>query len=392
MTTDVVVLGSGPAARSASAALAHLGLDSVRLDTDPAVHAPSADEGTQGVAWAAFDEGDRFSVLAVREDKAFEVSARVVLCSEHASPNPIAVPGWESAGVVIEGHPATCDTIHAGRRVLVVGRGKGTLALAERMSSTGSEVVGIDLTDAEFHDERISALRGSGAKVRFGRRLIRIVGDGRVTGAVVADEGSQGVEGDLVEVDSVVLAFGLRSRPRFPCMLGCRVSFDETRGCWHVAQQRYRTSVDRVFVTGPSAGLADEQEYGVEAAQAVAASLGHRGVAEVAVTEELAGVSRLGICRTGAFVSDDSETCVCPCNSVSVRDLESGAAMSGGDMGAIRRLTGGGMGPCQGTLCEGLIQAVVARSLGVHESTLGPPRARPPAFPITLSLIRGVEV
>lgn len=76
---------------------------------------------------------------------------------------------------------------------------------------------------------------------------------------------------------------------------------------------------------------------------------------------------------------------VCPCEDVTLADIEECIALGYSDLEECKRYTGFGTGPCQGKQC--LLH--VARLCGQHTGQARPFTARPPVVPVPLGLFAG---
>ena len=57
------------------------------------------------------------------------------------------------------------------------------------------------------------------------------------------------------------------------------------------------------------------------------------------------------------------------------------------DMSDVRRLTGAGMGICQGTYCGDLVRKTIAEATGINPARLRPARVREPIIPVPLGVL-----
>lgn len=86
----------------------------------------------------------------------------------------------------------------------------------------------------------------------------------------------------------------------------------------------------------------------------------------------------------------DDRALVCPCMDVTVAEVR--ALLRGGEshVEVIKRLTGCGMGPCQGVPCWDLLAAALAAITGWPESAVGHPSYRAPRGALTLGQAAGL--
>lgn len=83
---------------------------------------------------------------------------------------------------------------------------------------------------------------------------------------------------------------------------------------------------------------------------------------------------------------------VCPCEDVTLHDLEDAAARGMTEIETIKRYTGLGTGPCQGRQCLVPASEFIAALPGRPARALQPFTPRPPHFPIALSQLAGMEL
>ena len=83
----------------------------------------------------------------------------------------------------------------------------------------------------------------------------------------------------------------------------------------------------------------------------------------------------------------DSDLTVCRCTGVAAGVVRDVVALGMKDMSDVRRLTGAGMGICQGAYCHELVRQVIAEAAGIDPSLLHPARVREPIVPVPLSIL-----
>ena len=89
----------------------------------------------------------------------------------------------------------------------------------------------------------------------------------------------------------------------------------------------------------------------------------------------------------GEFIPQpDDDVIVCRCEEVTKGEIRRAVHDGMRDLSEIRRYLRTGMGLCQGLTCGKLVQAIVARELGVRPNELESNTARPPARPIEMSV------
>ena len=87
----------------------------------------------------------------------------------------------------------------------------------------------------------------------------------------------------------------------------------------------------------------------------------------------------------------DDRALVCPCMDVTVAEVR--ALVTGGidHVEEIKRLTGCGMGPCQGVPCWDLLAAALGEITGRPAEDFGHPTYRPPRAGLTMAQAAGLH-
>jgi len=209
-----------------------------------------------------------------------------------------------------------------------------------------------------------------------------------------------------VEVDTLVVGFGLTPSVELTRLLGCAHAFDPLRGGWlPVRSPALETSAPGVFAAGDGTGVGGVELAQIEgrlAGLGAALRLGRAkpGQAEARRRSLAARLGRLDRFRAGlerVFAPPASyldllteDTLVCRCEDVAYGELIARlgdyAARTGAATGmlGLKAATRTGMGRCQGRNCLTTLAAIVARAQGVAVDRLTWPRVRPPARPIRL--------
>ncbi|GAA1773192.1 FAD-dependent oxidoreductase [Agromyces lapidis] len=328
---------------------------------------------------------------ARREAVVVEADALVIATGAHDLALPI--PGWTLPGVTTAGAAqalAKRDGVSVGRRTLVAGAGPFLLPVAQSLALVGSTVVGV------HEASRIGALAGgwlpkpwqllgksaelaqyAGALARhripyrIGSGVVRVLGDERVEGAVVAQLDADwrprpGTE-RVIECDAVALGHGFTPRLEAAVMLGCEVTGDR-RGRFVVVDDGQRTTQPRVFAAGEVTGIG-----GADAALAEGAIAGYRAAGLAQDDERLHAALRVrdrmrrfarrletahGI-RPGWTAWLDDDTIICRCEAVAKRAIVERAEVP---LRAMRLATRAGLGPCQARTCGRAVEAIVAEA------------------------------
>jgi NADPH-dependent 2,4-dienoyl-CoA reductase/sulfur reductase-like enzyme len=351
------------------------------------------------------------------------VQARALVLAPGAYDRPAAIPGWTLPGVVTAGGVTAlvkAQRVLPGRRVLVAGTGPLLLAAAAALARGGARVVGI--VEAAPRRALLGLLRRPGilgqalevgaalwrTPVRGREGLVRIEGTEGVERAVVArlDPAWRPLAGTerALDVDTVVLGYGLVPSPELAELAGCALAYEPARGGWVPAvdpESLMAASAPGVFVAGDGAGIggADWAEAeGRLAGLGAAHHAGRIGWAEASARaapawralRRLAAFRRaLGALlapRPGLFELATDDTIVCRCEEVSASEVRAAIEEGARHVTEVRAVTRAGMGLCQGRLCVPTVSGLLARWGGVSPETAGrlPPRlpARPVSVPV----------
>src|SRR5262245_23026566 len=244
----------------------------------------------------------------------------------------------------------------------------------------------------------------AGIPLRRGARIIEAHGGDAVTEAIVGPIDRAGrVDRSRVraiDVDTIVVGFGLTPATELTRLLGCAHEWQPARGGWIPSRSGdLETSAPGVFAAGDGAGIGGAEAAMVEgrlAALAVAARLGRctRAEAEASARRLRVRLARLSYFRRAIealhtppqdFLSLlTPETIVCRCEEVTAAQLRDGMSRGFTSMNALKGATRVGMGICQGRNCLRTLADLLARDGRCGPADLSHPRARPPARPVRL--------
>jgi NADPH-dependent 2,4-dienoyl-CoA reductase/sulfur reductase-like enzyme len=461
---DLAVVGAGPAGLAAAREAADHGLSVVVLDDNArpggqyfrqppetfrrrtssslAEHWARADEllralDRPGVVYlpnaVVWDAPEPLTLAYAAGADSGRVRAGCVVVAAGAYDRPVAFPGWTLPGVVTAGGVQNLikgQCVVPGSRAAVVGNGPLLLVVAANLLRAGVRVAAV-AEAAPVHRRawaqaarlaaapsilrlgascRAALLRAR-APYRTGETVVAAEGDGEVRAVTLAPIDPAGwidrARARQIEVDTLVVGFGLTPSVELTRLLGCAHAFDPLRGGWlPVRSPALETSAPGVFAAGDGTGIGGvvlAQIEGQLAGLGAALRLGraNTGRAEGRRRSLAARLSRLDRFRAGlerVFAPPASyldllteDTVVCRCEEVTYGELTArlgeyvagtGAAVTG--MIALKAATRTGMGRCQGRNCLATLAAIVARAQGVAVERLVWPRVRPPARPILL--------
>jgi thioredoxin reductase/bacterioferritin-associated ferredoxin len=351
--------------------------------------------------WGVFGSGE---VMAMVDGKTRTYRPRATIVATGAFERGLPLPGWTLPGVMTSGAAQTMLKSYAqlpGKRVLVTGNGPLNLQIADELARAGADVVAVtELAPSVYrrpgaalsmlrHDAALTmrglrtlrSLKAAGVPVLFGHGLAAVE---QTESGLRAHAG--GFDGRSVarertfDVDVVCMGFGFLPNNEILRSFGCQHEFDDARGQMTVVRSAgCETSVPGVYAIGDCCGLGGAPaacEEGRIVAAAVVRSLG-RKLPPMLTDEEAAARRRLASHRhfqaalwrlfeAPRLQSElaDADTVVCRCERVTVADIR--AAIEAGDttIGAIKRRTRLGMGPCQARYCAPVAASVLAEATG----------------------------
>lgn len=333
-----------------------------------------------------------------------------------------AVPGWTLPGVMTTGAAQTLLRVNGvvpPGRILVAGNGPLNLQVALELSRAGANVVGIaelaprpglgrtgkaaamllaapGLTLAGLG--MVTALRAQHVALFYGRALgsVSRAGDSLRAELVVAD----GKVGDVVhlDADTICMGYGFHPDNELLRLLGCAHDYDARRGQLITRRDLdCGTTVPGVFAVGDCAGTggaAVAQAEGVLAGLAAARGCGIDVDAHAGRTarRELARQLRFQSALWSLFAPSGNspphttpDTLVCRCENVASATLDAAIDSGCRTIGAVKRSTRLGMGPCQGRYCVPVALSRLAAKVGTVSDEFNRPAPRPPLRPLTVA-------
>lgn len=317
-TTELAVIGAGPAGLAAAITAAQAGVRVTLLDEYPrpggqylkgaagAAGSPVSATERQGRAllqklaglpielrlqtlvWGI--EGKRLVLAGPAGLDWLEAGA--IIAATGARELVMPFPGWTLPGVLTLGAAQVLAKEHGvlpGRRILLAGSGPLLLPVANQLAHRGAQVIAVleatrpaqwfahaaavwdswDRLVEGWHYLR--GLRRAGISYRFGQTVIRaldkssppvggIEGGRELAAVVVARLDPQGrpISGseETLEVDTLCVGFGFTPNIELTQLAGCAHRFDPARGGWTPqVDERQETSQPGLFVAGESGGV-----------------------------------------------------------------------------------------------------------------------------------------
>jgi len=211
-----------------------------------------------------------------------------IVCATGASERMLAFPGNDLPGVYGAGAVQTLMNVHGvrpGKAVLMVGAGNIGLIVSYQLLQAGVEVVAVveAMPQVGGYDVHARKIQRAGVPILTSHTVKAVYGTRVVEGATVWALGSDFRPIPETErhfqVDTVCLAVGLTPLADLLWQAGCKMAYIPELG-GHVAlwDENYETSRRGVYVAGDLAGIEEASSAMIEgtiAGLAAARSLGH---------------------------------------------------------------------------------------------------------------------
>jgi thioredoxin reductase len=344
ITTDIAIVGAGPAGLSAAIQASRAGAKVILLDENNRpggqlfkqihkffgsrehhagirgytigeellddVKSSGAEVMLDSVAYGIFED----NILGVVQGKDhYSVKAKKVILACGAKENYMGFPGSALPGVMGAGAAQTMINVNRvlpGERVLMIGSGNVGLIVSYQLMQAGAEVVGIVEAAPKIGGYGVHAgkISRAGVPLMLGHTVKEVYGKEVVEGAIITklDENWNQIPGSEmdVKVDTVCLAVGLNAMTELAWMAGCEFGFIPTFG-GHVPlhDANMKTTVNGLYLAGDISGVEEASSAmeegniaGVSAAEAL-------GVISKEDAQELKSMftNRINILRSGMF-------------------------------------------------------------------------------------------
>jgi sarcosine oxidase subunit alpha len=299
ISTDVLVIGGGPAGLSAAIEGARNGAEVLLVDENPRLGGQlikqthkffgSREEraGTRGIEIAVeltkeveekvrvflqssvfgyYEEGKEHVFGLVkrrRNEEIYEVRCKKAVFACGAMENMLVFPGNDLPGVYGAGGVQTLMNVYGvkpGDRVLMVGSGNVGLIVSYQLLQAGVEVVAIieALPKIGGYHVHAAKIRRCGVPILTSHTIIGAEGKDRVEKARIAelDENQNIVNEKEIRCDSICLAIGLTPSIRLLAQTGADIVFIPEAG-GHVAlhDRHMETTVEGIYVAGDASGI-----------------------------------------------------------------------------------------------------------------------------------------
>jgi NADPH-dependent 2,4-dienoyl-CoA reductase/sulfur reductase-like enzyme len=424
---DVLVVGAGPCGLSAASSAAEAGASVLVADEAPIlggqylrprfprpVSHPVVERFLASGAGLALEQAvwNVDATAGRAATSTLDIRFHSLVIATGAFDRPVTAAGSHKPGVITLGAAQALakDGVVLGEAVLVAGTGPFVLPVSHALTGTGSAISEIALT----HLPRMSAaavhapqtvpeawrytrnLMRHRIPVRTGWVLSEVLGDERVTGAVLvgAPGGPRAGRTREVECDLIAAGYGFLPQLAIADLAGCRLRFDARQGTWFVqVDRKLETSVPGVFAAGEVTGIGGHRKAiaeGIVAGYTAAAHAGHDARVPAAAEARLRRYRRFTRAARHALAPPDlaatipDQAIVCRCEGVSAATIRAAARDGATTVAGVRMRTRCGMGVCQGRMCAQLTAELTDNALEAPAGLAGRLTSRVPARPVTV--------
>ncbi|WP_422446195.1 NAD(P)/FAD-dependent oxidoreductase [Thermoanaerobacterium sp. DL9XJH110] len=227
-------------------------------------------------------------IAYIKDGRDHTLKAKKIVIATGASENALAFPGCTLPGVMGAGAAQTMINVHRvlpGEKILMVGSGNVGLIVSYQLMQAGADVAALIEAAPKIGGYGVHAakIRRAGVPIYTSTTIKEVLGEEKVEGVVTVslDESWKPVEGSEREfkVDTVCLAVGLSPLTELAWMAGCEFTFIPALG-GHVPvhDRNMETTVPGIYVAGDITGVEEASsamEEGRLAGVACAESLGY---------------------------------------------------------------------------------------------------------------------
>lgn len=295
MTTELAIIGSGPAGLGAAIEASRFGSKVILIDENTIIGGQLFKQthkffgsyehyaGTRG-----FDIGKRLlkeiekedietrlnstvyeifgnELAIIKEDKIERIKAKNIIFSCGASEKVIHFPGWTLPGVMGAGGAQTLVNVHRvlpGKRFLMIGSGNIGLVVSYQLLQAGADVVAVveALPKIGGYGVHASKIRRAGVPILNSHTIKEANGNGGVEEATISaiDKDWIPIPGTekRYEVDAICLAVGLRPNIELPLMAGCEtMNIPILGGRVPIHDENMETNINGFYIAGDTAGV-----------------------------------------------------------------------------------------------------------------------------------------
>ena len=412
ITTEILIIGAGPAGLSAAIQASKTGASVTVLDEREDLGGQYFKQRTQGyrglsqpdrqhqrgarllhsafssgaqiicgqTVWFARREEERYHIRSLGKINSYRILAKSVIVAVGAYERPAIVPGWTLPGSLTIGAAQTLARrygIVPGSRVVIAGHGPLGLQLASELISLGANVdvlaergkprISSALFEASYMAPQLVAngvgyrLNTLGARTKFlpGWELSEILGRTCVEG-VILREISTGHK-RKVESDIIAAGDGFAPQVELSRLLDVPLTTNPATGqIQPIRESDGRTEIEGVWIAGDAGGLGGAEialHQGKLSANGVLASLGYKTSDNSnAIKRKLKKAQKFQSALWSLYRAPErrvskNETVLCRCEGITVGTVRSAISRGAHDPAVLKRETRIGMGRCQGRYC-----------------------------------------
>ncbi len=318
-TTEIAIIGAGPAGLSCAVEAAKAGAKVTLLDENlkpggqlfKQIHkffgSREHQAGTRGfrigeqllketeelgvevlLNAAVYGIYENKTLAYVKDGKDHVLQAERIVIASGASENALSFPGCTLPGVMGAGAAQTMINVHRvlpGKKILMVGSGNVGLIVSYQLMQAGAEVKALIEAAPQIGGYGVHAakIRRAGVPIYVSTTIKEALGTEAVEGVVIhsLDEKWQPIPGTerTLDVDTICLAVGLSPLTELAWMAGCEFTFIPPLG-GHVPihDENMETTLPGIYVAGDITGVEEASsamEEGRLAGVASAESLGY---------------------------------------------------------------------------------------------------------------------
>lgn len=425
--TDVAVVGGGPAGMAAALDAARAGARVVLIDDQPALGGHLRFQTTPSNGEPGFEVGRRLAAEVSQAEnievlssatafglyegnllgicqgrRVIHVRAGRIVVAAGAFERPLVFQDNDLPGVFLGGGVQRLIHLYGvppGRSALVVSSNDSGLAVARDLLSAGVHVEAVAEGRPEIPDsEALAHLRSAGVPILTSHTILKALGRGHVSGALLArtDIRGGGVSGSERRFSCDLIALSVGYTPALALLHqgGCSVDYapalgeivakDLPPGLLAAGQVNGLHDLPAILLDGKIAGLSAAQALGLGGPGASEALERYRRDLQARDYDLRPQSASSQIVRGGT-----GKKFVCLCEDVTEKDLCDAVREGFDHIETLKRYTTVTMGPCQGRICAMASIAIAARETNRSISETGATTSRPPFAPVPLGALAG---
>ena len=302
--------------------------------------------------------------------------------------------------------------VSLGRRGAILGMTNRGVRLARLLKEKGASVVILDESSPSKYSEYHEAASKQVDQIILGVTSMKANGGSRLRSLTI------GTMDRRIDLDVDFLCYASKRAPSLevPMQAGIGISYSEDQGCFipNYAPNG-RTNVPNVYVAGEVCGITSDDSTilmgEIAGLQALSDVMDYPSETKVKLETRINNIVQsitanhqkstpvLGnkddkvVLDRKAWLSDRTSgmQLVCPCEDITVADLEESTKRGLEDLEKVKRFSGVGTGHCEGKLCGLNACLIVAEILGKSPGEVGLFRQRPPIIPVELEVFAGPE-